>query len=240
MSASTPSEKATLFNNYFFSVFTQPRVCAGLPTVSIYHHDLLGTTIIQVDEVLKILKKLDISNAIGPDGLSPRVLKECCHQIASPLCYIFNVSLAEGKLPSQWLDANVVPVFKKSDKQQASNYRPLSLLCICGKVMEHAIFDIIFPIIKDQIYHLQHGFIKGCSTTTRLIEVFHDINSVLDNSGQVDMVYLDFSKAFDSISHELLIHKLSSFGFHSDLIRWFRACLTGRRQRVVVDGIYSD
>ena len=61
MSASTPSEKATLFNNYFFSVFTQPRVRASLPTVSIHHHDLLGTAIIQVDEVLKILKKLDVS-----------------------------------------------------------------------------------------------------------------------------------------------------------------------------------
>ena len=96
--------------------------------------------------------------------------------------------------------------------------------------MERAIFGISFPIIKDQIYHLQHGFIKGCSTATQLIEVFHDINSVLDNSGQVDMVYLDFFKAFDSVSHELLIHKLSYFGFHSDLIRWFRAYLTGRRQ----------
>ena len=157
---------------------------------SIHHHDLLGTNIIQVDEVLKILKKPDVSKAIGPDGLSPRVLV---------FCYIFNVSLAEGKLPSQWLDANVVPVFKKSDKQQASNYRPVSLLYIWGKVMERAIFDIIFPIIKDQIYHLQHGFIKGRSTATQLIEVFHDINSVLDNSGQVDMVYLDFSKAFDSV-----------------------------------------
>ena len=127
MSAYTPSEKATLFNNYFFSVYTQPRVRANLPTVSIYHHDLLGTTIIQVDEVLKILKKLDVSKAIGPDGLSPRVLKECCHQIASPLCYIFSVSLAAGKLPSQWLDTNGVPALKK---------------VFCGKVMERAIFDI--------------------------------------------------------------------------------------------------
>ena len=101
-----------------------------------------------------------------------------------------------------------------------------------------AIFDISFPIIKDQIYHLQHGFVKGHSTA-QLIEVFHDINSVLDNSGQVDMVYLD-SKAFDSISHKLLIHKLCSFGFHSDLVRWFRAYLTGRRQRVVVNGTHSD
>ena len=73
-----------------------------------------------------------------------------------------------------------------------------------------------------------------------LIEVFHDVNSILDNSGQVDMVYLDFSKAFDSVSHDLLIHKLSSFGFHSDLTNWFRGYLTGRRQRVVVDGAYSD
>ena len=110
MSASTPSKKATLFNNYFFSVFTQPRVRASLPTVSIHHHDLLGTTIFQVDEVLKILKKLDVSKAIGPDGLSPRVLKECCHQIASPLCYIFNISLAEGNSQASGLMQTLSPI----------------------------------------------------------------------------------------------------------------------------------
>ena len=84
--------------------------------------------------------------------------------------------------------------------------------------MEGAIFDILFPIIKDQIYHLQHGFIKGRSTATQLIEVFHDINSVLDNSGQVDMVYLDFVKASIYIFSKLLTPFLMSSSFTNSVL----------------------
>ena len=93
---------------------------------------------------------------------------------------------------------------------------------------------------KDQIHHLQHGFVKGRSTVTQLVTVFHEISSILDGSGQVDMLYLDFSKAFDSVSHRLLIHKLQFFGFHSHLLNWFKAYLMGREQRVVVDSLNSD
>jgi hypothetical protein len=124
---------------------------------------------------LEILANFNVSKAVGPDGISPRVLKECAVQIVSPLCHVFNLSLRSGVLPMDWLKANVVPVHKKSDKQQAENYRPVSLLCICSKVMERAIFNIVFPTIKDQLYHLQHGFVKGRSTVTQLLSVFHNI-----------------------------------------------------------------
>ena len=106
--------------------------------------------------------------------------------------------------------------------------------------MERAIVNLVFPVVKEKLYHLQHGFIKGRSTVTQLLEVFNEVSSILDSAGQVDMVYLDFSKAFDSVSHKLLLHKLCSFGFHSSLLKWFEAYLIGRRQRVVVDGVNSD
>jgi hypothetical protein len=240
VTASSPKDKAEMFNKYFFSVFSQPKVAQQLPDIPMSQHQLLGRIEVTEDDVLEILKNLDVSKAIGPDGISPRVLKECAHQIVSPLCHIFNMSLRTGILPGDWLKANVVPVFKKSDKQQVENYRPVSLLCVCGKVMERAIFNTVFPVIKKQLYHLQHGFVKGRSTTTQLLTVFHEISSVLDNAGQVDMIYLDFSKAFDSVSHKLLVHKLQSFGIHSDLLNWFSAYLSGREQRVVVEGIQSD
>ena len=240
VAASSPKEKATLFNNYFYSVFTQPKDHLFFPNISTSEHNSLGDIELQTDDVLEILKNLNTTKASGPDGLSPRVLKECAHQIAFPLCHIFNMSLREGALPREWLEANVIPVFKKSDKQYVGNYRPVSLLCICGKVMERAIVNLVFPVVKEKLYHLQHGFIKGRSTVTQLLEVFNEVSSILDNAGQVDMVYLDFSKAFDSVSHKLLLHKLRSFGFHSSLLKWFEAYLIGRRQRVVVDGVNSD
>lgn len=238
--ATSAKDKATLFNNYFFSVFTQPKICPHLPKIPIVQLPSLGNMQVAEDNVLDILCNLNVSKAYGPDGISPRVLKECAIQIASPLCHIFNLSLKSGVIPDEWLKANVVPVFKKGDKQHAGNYRPVSLLCVAGKVMERAIFNLVFPLIKDQIYHLQHGFIKGRSTITQLLSVFHEISSILDNAGQVDMIYLDFSKAFDSVSHKLLFHKLQSFGFHSHLLNWFHAYLTGRNQRVIVEGIHSD
>ena len=212
----------------------------NLPNIPFFEHESLGDIILQNDDVLDILQNLNVTKASGPDGLSARVLKECANQIVSPLCHIFNMSLRDGALPREWLEANVIPVYKKSDKQYVGNYRPVSLLSICGKIMERAIVNLAFPSIKEKLYHLQHGFIKGRSTVTQLLEVFHEVSAILDNAGQVDMVYLDFSKAFDSVSHKLLLHKLRSFGFHSNLLSWFEAYLTGRRQRVVVDGIHSD
>ena len=238
--ASEAADKAQLFNSYFYSVFTKPSDNVVYPDITGFQHELLGSVQIEECDLLDILYHLDISKATGPDGISPKLLKECAAQIVKPLCHIFNVSLSSGKLPSIWLKANVVPVYKKGDKQLVENYRPVSLLCICGKIMERAVFNIIFPHIKSQIYHLQHGFVKGRSTVTQLLSVFHEISSVMDGSGQVDMLYLDFSKAFDSVSHKLLIHKLQSFGFHSNLLQWFNAYLTGREQRVVVDGANSD
>lgn len=239
-SATSPKDKASLFNNYFYSVFTQPKPLINFPKIHAFQHSSLGNIQINEGDVLEILSNLNISKAVGPDGISPKVLKECAYQIVLPLCHIFNLSLRSGVMPEDWLKANVVPVYKKADKQQAEHYRPVSLLCICGKVMERAIFNIVFPKIKDQLYHLQHGFVKGRSTVTQLLSVFHEVSSVLDNAGQVDMIYLDFSKAFDSVSHSLLLHKLQSFGIHSDLLNWFQAYLTGRKQRVVVDGVNSD
>ena len=91
--------------------------------------------------------------------------------------------------------------------------------------------NIVFPQIRDQIHHLQHGFVKGRSIVTQLVTVFHEISSILDGSEQVDMLYLDFSKAFDSVSHRLLIHKLQSFGFHSHLLNLFKTYLMGREQK---------
>ena len=120
---------------------------------------------------------------MGPDGLSPRVLKECAQQIISPLCHIFNLSLRTQVLPRDWLRANVVPVFKKSDKDKVENYMPVSLLSVCAKVMERAVFNAIFPVFWDDIYNLQRGFVKGRSTVSQLLTVLQEVSCVLDSAG---------------------------------------------------------
>ena len=106
-------------------------------------------------------------------------------------------------------------------KENCSNYRPISLLCIVSKVLERALLNQIKSEILPLITQFQHGFLGGRSTETQLLHVYNYINSILDSSGHADIIYLDFSKAFDSVPHHLLLHKLRSFGFNGSLYQWF-------------------
>jgi hypothetical protein len=153
---------------------------------------------------------------------------------------MFNISLSQGKLPIDWKKANVVPIFKKGNKLEVSNYRPVSLLPIISKVLERCILNKIIETIRPQITRLQHGFMKGKSTTTQIITVISNIHKIFDNKDKTDVIYFDLAKAFDSVPHSLLLHKLQSFGIHGNLLKWIRNYLTNRQQRVTCDGQNSS
>jgi hypothetical protein len=114
-----------------------------------------------------------------------------------------------------------------------------STCCIVNKVMERCVFDSIYPHLKPRISEHQHGFVSGKSTATQLSRTYHTIGTTLDNGGQTDIVFLDLAKAFDSVPHDLLLHKLTSFGINGNLLRWFGAYVHGRKQRVIVEGAHS-
>ena len=139
----------------------------------------------------------------------------------------------------EWKLANVVPVYKKGDREYTENYRPISLLSIISKVLERCVLHNI----KDQLYSIindcQHGFVTAKSCITNLIESLDYIGSVLDKGGQVDTVYLDMSKAFDKVDHGLLITKLRGLGFGGMLLKWLTNYLSNRHQRVTVLGATS-
>ena len=133
-----------------------------------------------------------------------------------------------------------MPVFKKGCRNSCDNYRPIYLLSIVSKVLERAVVNNIYNMLLPQISLLQHGFLRGRSTVTQLLSVFHEINVNLDNAGQTDLIFLDFSKAFDYVPHHLLIHKLKSFGLNGSLLKWMSSYLTNRTQRVVIEGETSN
>jgi hypothetical protein len=143
-------------------------------------------------------------------------------------------------VPGDWKLANVVPVHKKGDKEFAENSRPISLLPIVSKVLERCILMNIRYHLSQLIHDCQHGFRQGKSCVTDLLEALDYIGACLDNGGQVDLVYLDMSKAFDRINHKRLVHKLASSGIGGTLLQWFQSYLTDRRQRVAVLGVTSD
>ena len=122
-------------------------------------------------------------------------------------------------MPGDWKLANVVPVHKKGDKELAENYRPISLLPIVSKVLERCILINIRYHLSQLIHDCQYGFRQGKSCVTDLLEALDYIGACLDNGGQVDLVYLDMSKAFDRINHKRLVHKLASSGIGGTLLQ---------------------
>lgn len=154
---------------------------------------------------------------------------------------LFNTCIQAECIPTEWKKAFVVPIHKKGDKKSVSNYRPISLLCSVSKTLERCIFNQLYPKVESRIYHLQHGFIKGRSCASQLVDTYHRIGAILDKGGQVDILFLDFSKAFDCISHSFLLFKLQSqFGISGHLLGFLKSYLHDRSQCVVVNGESSD
>ena len=147
-----------------------------------------------------------------------------------------------GHLPQDWRDANICPIHKKGDRSRAKNYRPVSLTSQVAKVMEKLILDALKDHITQNniISCEQHGFQAGCSCVTQLLECFHDWITNLDEKLGTDIIYLDFTKAFDRISHSHLIYKLKHYGIRGKILRWLTSFLQDRRQRVVSQQAYSD
>ncbi|MEE4246980.1 MAG: reverse transcriptase family protein [Kangiellaceae bacterium] len=194
-----------------------------------------------IDDVVNVLKDLDVNKASPPSDISPFLLKNCRSVLASQLTFIFNRSVSSGTVPLQWKKANVVPIHKKGKRADVSNYRPVSLLPCASKVLERCLFNHLYSFIKRVLYNMQHGFMKNRSSTTQLLKCYDLIGRILDEGGQVDVIYLDFSKAFDSVSHSLFLFKLEHFyGISGSLLDWFKDYLSNRVQRVVVEGEESD
>ena len=131
------------------------------------------------------------------------------------------MSLALGAVPRKWKEANIPPVFKREDPMLAESYRPISLLCILSKVLERCVYNHCYYHLEPQIFDVQHGFMRGKSRTTQLLEVYHNILDSVANGKQVDAIYLDLSKAFDKVPHYLLLSKLCYLGIRGTVLSWF-------------------
>lgn len=157
--------------------------------------------------VQKLLANLNPQKAAGPDGIPGKLMKELAVELAPALTLLFTQSLSTGDIPADWKHAYVQPVFKKGDRSQAVNYRPISLTCICCKMLEHIVRSTITAHLDKNsiITDAQHGFRKKRSCETQLILTINDLASELDRGGQTDTILLDFSKAFDKVPHQRLL-----------------------------------
>ena len=146
--------------------------------------------------------------------------------------------LVSGSFPCDWKKANIVPIHKKGDKQTLKNYRPVSLLPICGKIFERLLFNEMFRFFLDNklISTNQSGFKPGDSCINQLLSITHEIYKSFDDGLEVRSVFLDISKAFDKVWHEGVISKLKQNGISGDLLNILTDFLSNRKQRVVLNG----
>ena len=202
----------------------------------------IGELVIRDEGVAKLLAGLNPSKASGPDEIPCRLLKELAHELAPIFSSLFRQSLKSGNLPSSWLTAWISPVFKKGPRCEPENYRPVSLTCVMCKVFEHILCTHIRSHLDRHgiLTEFNHGFRKKHSCELQLLITSHDFLSRLDLKQEVDVLVLDFSKAFDTVPHERLLHKLELYGIDGDLHSWIRSFLTSRSQSVVIDGCHSQ
>ena len=201
---------------------------------------MLSSIDIKESDILNILKSLDANKAHGHDDISIRMLKLSQKSILKPLKLIFENCLRTTLFRDQWKKANVVPIHKKGYKQLLENYRLVSLLPICDKILEHVIFNSLFNyfIENNLLSPHQSGFIPGDSCVQQLISITHEIYNAFDCNPSLEVrgVFLDISKAFDKVWHDGLIYKLKHNNITGDLLWLIESLLSDRYQRVVLNG----
>lgn len=188
------------------------------------------------DEVLDIISSLKLT-AAEFDGISSNIVKYVANSLCVPLTYLFNLSLDQGVVPASMKIARVVPVFKAGINESVGNYRPISILPCFSKILEKIMFSRIhsFLIRHNVLYDYQFGFLPGRSTTHAILNFTNKVLEAFENNHFASGIFLDLSKAFDTLDHDILLHKLSHYGIRGTAIDWFRSYLNNRHQFVSIN-----
>ena len=210
-------DKANVLNEYFASVFTQEDL-RNMPSLPDVFNDVPMADIQMSDK--DKLCHLGANKSPGPDGWHPRFQRSIALELSKPLAVLFQKSLYTGIVPNDWKLADVAPVFKKDDRKLPSNYRPISLTPLICKVLESVIRDKMFDYLfrNNLLVNEQHGFMPRRSCVTQLLIALHYWTESLEKGVPVAVLYLGFSKAFDSVPHERLLLKLEAYGIQDKVL----------------------
>ena len=238
----TEEEAATALNRYYHSVFTKDNdPQPAIPDFPPLTQEKLEDIVLSEEKIEEVLTDLNPNKAAGPDEVECRLLKECAKEMAPALCKIFRKSMEEGEVPSKWKQAHIVPIHKKGNKAVMANFRPVALTSVICKVMEKIVCAAIisFLTLNSLVTPQQHGFVRGRSCQTNILLCLEKWTASLDSGKSVDVAYFDYAKAFDKVSHRLLLLKLRAYGIDGRLLAWLENYLADRKQRVVVGNAKS-
>ena len=243
-----PVNIANVFNNYFSSI--GENLARDIPPSNKQFVDFLDQPNpnsmfllpTNRNEIISIVSKLHNKKSSGYDGFNSFILKKIILSIVDPLVHIFNLSLSNGQVPDSMKIAKVIPLFKKGDKLDIKNYRPISLLSSFSKVLEKIIYirTISFFKFYDILSNTQFGFREKHSTIHALLSFIDKAAHSFDRSSHMIGIFLDFAKAFDTINHDILLYKLSHYGVRGKALEWFRSYLSIRKQYVFLNNHSSE
>ena len=235
------------FNNFYVNI--GPNLCKSLPpsntnpTSYLKERNMHSMFIENINEleIKKIVMDLKES-AVGWDDLSAKVIKKCTSYILYPLTHVFNMSFVSGVFPVELKLAKVIPLFKGDSKYVLSNYRPVSVLPVFSFFLERLMYNRLISFINEHkiLYKLQFGFRGDHSTAMALMALVDNITKSIDNGEFTIGVFLDFSKAFDCLNHDILFQKLEYYGVRDVALKWFTSYLNDRKQYVMYDKTKSD
>ena len=192
----------------------------------------------EIKEIVLSLKK----SAPGNDDMIADILKIYVDIVKSPVAYICNLSIVQGVFPEELKTANVLPLYKADDPMLFNNYRPVSLLTVLSKVFEKIMYNRLLNFLDtyDILFKNQFGFRKNHSTYMAMMLLMEEITKSLENGEYVIGIFLDFSKAFDTVDHDILLRKLYHYGIRGNALQWFESYLKNRKQFVTYNGVSSD
>ena len=206
----TESEAATALGRYYQSVFTADDHTTT-PLFQDQTQDRLTDITVTAESVEEVLLTLNANKAAGPDGVENKILKECAEEMAPVLQQLFRKSIDDGEVPHQWKEAHI---HKGGSKVIMGNFRPVALTSAICKVLEKVVCAAIMSfLMRNGLFSpQQHGFVQGRSCQTNIMLCLERWTQLLDDGKCVDVAYFDYAKAFDKVSHRLLIIKLKAYG----------------------------
>lgn len=237
-------ESANLFAEYFGSIYTSNT--SSLPDEDKQNSESNPSTIsfnnlfLPLHKIYETLAQLDEKKASGPDDLPPILFKRCSIALSIPLFEIYNSSLNSGTFPTRWKHAHITPIHKCGSAFDVKNFRPISKLSVPARIFDKLVTEEMSKIFLNVVIPEQHGFMKKRSTTTNLLRHTERIHQCLDKAGQLDVIYTDFSKAFDKVDHKILIEKLQRLGIKGNMLDWLASYVTGRTQQVQIGTSLSN
>ena len=235
------------FNSYFVSIgkkLCDSNHCIPNSFKRYLNSDYYDTMFLKpttIHELLQICTSLNQSKSCGYDNISPLVVKETINCFVEPLCNIFNKSLSIGVFPESLKISKVVPLHEKDCPQNMKNYRPIAILSIFSKILEKIMHNRLYSFLSkyDVLINEQFGFRKNHSTCHGVLNLSTFVSNELDKGNFCMGLFMDLSKAFDTIDHHILLEKLFYYGVRGVALNWFKSYLVERKQYVVVDGVNS-